>query len=98
MHISEKGYARFFICFQGNNMATHQGSVNHVLSGLQVGTRMYVETTYADAANTMRLLNPPKSRRPAPLRDWVFRTELLTAVCAGNASDVRHLVCVTRTA
>lgn len=79
-------------------MATHEGSVNHVLSGLQVGMRIYAETTYLEAANTMRRLNPPTSRRPAHMRLWVFRTELLTAVCAGNAADVRYLVCVTRTA
>ena len=77
-------------------MAVHPGSANDVLSGLPVGVRMYVETTYDDAPNAMRLFNPAKGCRPVSLRDALFKTELLTAVCAGNARDVRYLVCVTR--
>lgn len=79
-------------------MATHSVSANDELSRLAPGGRMYIETTYSEAANTMRRYNPAKARRPAALRTAVFKTELLTAVCAGNAADVRHLICVTRTA
>ena len=63
-------------------MATHSGSANDELSRL--------------SPNVMRRYNPAKARRPAALRTAVFKTELLTAVCAGNAHDVRYLVCVER--
>lgn len=79
-------------------MTTHKNSCMDVLSGLAVGVRVYAETTYQDAPNVMRRLKPPKSRRPVHMRPWVFKTELLTAVCAGNAGDVRYLICVTRMA
>ena len=77
-------------------MSMHSGSANDELSRLAPGGRLYVETTYADVPNVMRRYNPAKARRPAALRTAVFKTELLTAVCAGNAHDVRYLVCVER--
>lgn len=61
-----------------------------------IGQCEYVETTLDGYSATMRNLNPSKVRRPLWMKDWVFKTNLFTAVSSQTTGDVRYLVCVER--
>jgi hypothetical protein len=65
---------------------------------MEVGERIYTETTLEDYPRDMRHMHPPKTRRPASIQDWKFSTALLTAVSASKAGEVRYLICLERTA
>lgn len=66
------------------------------LGRLEVGQGFYQECRLDNCAATQRALNPPKSRRPAEIRDRVFTTTIFTAVSAAKVGDVRLLVNVRR--
>lgn len=73
----------------------HRGSLNEKLSTLDVGERLYVETTLGKYATVMRsAVNV--DRKPLSMQSFRFKCELVTGVV--TASDIRHLVCVERTA
>ena len=75
----------------------HKGSRNSWLSSFEIGERRYVDTALGTYAYDMRAINTPRTRRPAEIKDWVFTTNLLTAV-GSAAGDVRYLICTTREA
>lgn len=77
-------------------MATRTGSTSDMLKDMQVGDRLYIETTLEDYPGLQRRLNVPHSRRQPHMRNWMLRTALFTAVSASVAGDVRYLVCVER--
>jgi len=74
----------------------HKGSSHHRLSQLEIGQIAYVGTTLERYPNDMRVLNAPKSRRPAELKDRKFTASLFTAVGAGCAGDIRYLIAIER--
>ncbi len=76
-------------------MGTHKGSRTDRLRGMNVGDRIYVETTLADYATAMRGFGSVRSRRPEWMRDWEIETCLFTAV-GSSAGDIRYLICVER--
>ena len=73
----------------------HKGSRNAWLSSFEIGERRYIDTTLETYAHDMRTTNVPRTRRPIETKDWVFTTNLLTAV-GSAAGDVRYLICITR--
>jgi len=75
----------------------YKGSRMNKLSQMEVGDRLYFDTTLRSYGVDMRTLNPPLSRRPDHMKGWNFRTSLFTAVSASKAGEVRLLVCVERT-
>ena len=74
----------------------NKGSVNDKLSGLEVGDRIYIDTTLDRFGKDMRRFHTGKSRRPEILKGREFTTSLLTAITSGKAGDVRFLICVER--
>lgn len=77
-------------------MTTHKNSRNAKLLALAVGERFYVETTPAKLANTQRMFNTPKSRRPEVLKGCEFTATALTAISCNYGEAVRYLVCIER--
>ena len=76
-------------------MTIHQGSNNDRLRKMEVGERLYFETTYENYPQDMRHMNTPKSRRPAELQGREFTCTLFTAV-GSKVSDIRYLICLER--
>lgn len=72
------------------------GSWNDWLSTFSARERRYVDTTLETYSSDMRVINTPKSRRPMILAGMEFKTQLFTAICAGNAGDVRYILSVER--
>lgn len=66
------------------------------LSTFEVGVRAYIETDLKDMASRMRAANPPVSRRPEHMKEWVFETRFFTAVPSQATGDIRYLICVER--
>lgn len=78
---------------------TNPGSAMDTLSCMKPGDILYVKTAGPSTYHqTMRQYNPPRTRRPHWMKDWVFNTKLFTAVPAGKIEEgVRYLVAVERT-
>jgi len=74
----------------------NKGSVNDKLSQLDVGSRMYFETTLDRYGKEMRAIHSGKSRRPEILQGREFTTSLFTGVSSGSLGDIRYLICVER--
>ncbi len=74
----------------------NKGSVNDKLSSLDVGERIYIDTTLDVFKKDMRQIHSGKTRRPQILDGREFTTSLLTAVTSGKAGDVRYLICIER--
>lgn len=73
------------------------GSVPFKLMFMEVGDTVYIETTADKYQQTMRLCNPPRTRRLESMKDWALTTQLFTAVPAcATAGGVRYLIGVTR--
>jgi hypothetical protein len=75
----------------------HSNSWTDIVSNLEVGERMYLETSLDAFPQAMRQINVPISRRPLHMKEWKLPTTLFTAVSARKAGDVRYRVCVERT-
>jgi hypothetical protein len=73
-------------------------SASNRLAALEVGERLYRETTIDRYAHDMRTGSVPRTRRPPALQGREFRATALTAVGAGRVGDVRLLICWERTA
>lgn len=74
----------------------NKGSINDKLSQLDIGERMYFETTLDRYAKDMRLIHAGKKRRPAILEGRSFSTLLFTGVSSGNLGEIRYLICIER--
>ena len=83
---------------RGEPSSTRGTTTSQWLTTMAVGERRYVETTLDDYAVLERRVNMPHSRRPEVLKDWVFSTQLFTAVSTKKAGDIRYLVCIERKA
>lgn len=79
-------------------LSTNAASNNRRLLRMELGERLYFDTTLEDFASDMRTLNTPKSRRPPDLEGREFSTSLFTAVGVGKAGNVRYLICLERIA
>lgn len=77
-------------------MSIHKGSTTDTIQHMEVGDRLYFETTLAEYPQLQRRLNIPHTRRQPHMKDWMLRTSLFTAVSASVAGDVRYLVCLER--
>lgn len=77
-------------------MFPNKGSMNDKLSQLDIGDRMYLETTVDGYAKDMRLIHAGKDRRSEVLVGREFSTSLFTGVSSGTVGDVRYLICVER--
>lgn len=78
-------------------MGMHAGSINSRLAEMEVGERWYIETTATTYEGTMRLHNPPQSRRGPELKKRKFKCNLFTVVSNQKKDRMRLLVCVERT-
>lgn len=76
----------------------HKHSVNAVVASLEVGERVYVETTQAGYPGVMRAYNPAPTRRPEAIRERRFTCTLMTAISHAAVGDTRLLVCCERVA
>ena len=74
----------------------NKGSVNDKLSSLDVGERIYIDTTLERFGKDMRRFHTGKRRWPEILKGREFTTSLLTAITSGKAGDVRYLICIER--
>lgn len=76
----------------------NKGSWNEILEQLEIGGRHYTEVELSNYKSMQRIINTPTNRRPKSLAGKTFSTQLLTAVSASKAGDVRYLICLERTA
>lgn len=66
-----------------------------LLSRLEVGDSLTEETTLAGYPALQSNLNPPTTRRPEFMKDWVLEAKLYTGV-GTSAGDIRYFVRVER--
>jgi protein gp37 len=79
---------------QGNPGQTRPHSLNDRLADLEVGERVYIETSLENY-KVIQSRAALASRRPACMKGMSFTSSLFTAV-GSSAGDVRYLVCVER--
>lgn len=76
-------------------MGPRFGSINHRLSQMDVGDRIFVETTLDKLANVQRQVQTT-TRRPDGMSGWEFTTSSVTGVSA-KLGVIHYLVAIERT-
>lgn len=74
----------------------NHGSFYERLSGIHLGERHYVECEL-DEYQRIQSRALQIGRLPEAISHMRFKTQLVTAVAAGRAGDIRYLVCIERT-
>lgn len=76
----------------------NKGSMSAFLLTFEPREQRYIETSLDKYQSTMRKINISMERRVLALQPYKFSTSLFTAVSTSKAGDIRHLICITRTA
>lgn len=74
---------------------THTGSLNSRLKVLQVGDRIFIESTLKGMPNIQRQV-ASKTRWPKSMEGFELRTTAVTGVTS-KLGEIIYLVCVERT-